>query len=148
MKKIIIFTIFCAILFSCSSDVDNSNKQLLVRIENLSGEWYIKDVINPDGTKTPYVNICPPNINYVVFKTYHSIDYFQSINCNETYSYESCYDFYFMGNVITGCSTLFDGTISSLTATKMQIDYNETRSFPYLDNGLSNAIGITLVRKE
>lgn len=136
-----------ALFFSCSND-DDSNLQL--SWETISGDWRIKEVINADGTKVPYINLCSSTPDKVKIYGYPKMEfYYHSPNCFEGIE-EQCDDFTFSpeNRTIGHCDDLINGEVTTLTRTIMQIDYNEERSFPFDYNNLNIASGIVLEKIE
>lgn len=147
MKKTILFLAIIATTFSsCSSD--NGDGNLEVNIENLSGTWYIKEVIQADGQILPYINMCAGNRDYVKFYNYYKTEYhYKYTDCIPVILY-SCTDYYFTEDgVIHNCNNLLDGTVSVLTNKTMRIDYSEIKSFGLPDNNLQSAKGIILSKE-
>jgi hypothetical protein len=66
MKKAILLLIALTTLISCSKDDDNNpNGNLEVNLKNLSGRWYTKQTILPNGSVIPYTAACPTKRDFV-----------------------------------------------------------------------------------
>jgi hypothetical protein len=148
LKKITILIATITLLISCSSDGDSSNSQLPLTLANISGNWNVKQLIKPDGTKIDYINLCATQKDYIKFYTYFKMEFYYHGNDCIPSIQESCTNYYFLeNNLISNCNNFVNGAVSSLTATEMQIDYGTTINFPYGYNNMASAKGIILVRE-
>jgi hypothetical protein len=148
IRQIVLVVLVCnCFATSCNDDTDEDNK-LPLTVENIVGNWNIKEIIKPDGSKVEYVNLCATTKDRNEFNYASQIKFYQtSPDCTYTGVMESCSNYYFMEYNLNNCTNLVNGEISTLTATEMQIDYGEVRTFSYLDNGLNSAIGVVLVKE-
>jgi hypothetical protein len=147
MKKIIGILFAVGTLFSsCSSDNDNEN--LPLTLDNISGNWYIKAVVNSQDIEVEYLNSCSSKRDYVQFYTYFKMEFHQFYdNCNPQYMGTSCTNYSFLeGNIISNCNNLINGKVKVLKSKEMVIDYEEIRNFGMPDNNLTSAKKIILYR--
>ncbi|WP_155960708.1 hypothetical protein [Flavobacterium daejeonense] len=150
--KLIASVVMVLISFACSKTEDETGveKQLEINNYNLSGIWYIKSVIKSDGSIVEHNNICTSkrdyiqiNSNYVIFNFVYQAD---CININNV----GCGSFFLdsKAKTITGnsCSSPFEGKISNLTASVLQIDYSEVKDLMFLNEPF-NCKGVILSRQ-
>jgi hypothetical protein len=150
MKKTFLFVAvaLATILWSCSSNDDTAEKQLPFNYETTTGTWYFKSIIKADGTIMDHANYCPKQRDSVVFSegnrmylfTHYSCKLFQvDVNCN-TLIFNS------NTNKISACNDFINGTVSQLTADKMQIDYDKPMDLSYYSDP-KDCKSIILTRK-
>jgi hypothetical protein len=149
MKKIILLTsvVFAIMLFSCSKDDDNTPKQLPITYKNISGKWFISQVILPDGSIKAHTGYCPTERDYVVITEFPKIrSTMYGTNCLGSNT-NWCNDFFLhpITNTISSCDILFDGTIVELTDSKMKIDYGSTKTV--FASTITNANGVIFSRQ-
>lgn len=140
--KLILSVVVVAILFACSKSENETETepQLKISYNNLSGIWYIKSVIKSDGNIVDHNNVCTSKRDYIQINTSSSNAIFNFVyqadcaNINNV----GCGSFFIDntdGKTIKGisCSSPFEGVISKLTTSKLQIDYNEARNLMFLN---------------
>jgi hypothetical protein len=145
-KTILILTTIGMLLSSCSSDDGSDN--LLLSLNNISGNWYIKSIINSQDIEVEYSNSCSSQRDYIQFYTFYKMEFHQFFsNCNPQSIGTSCTNYYFLeGNIISNCNNLINGKVKVLKTKEMVIDYEEIRNFGMPDNNLTAAKGIILYR--
>lgn len=130
MKKTILLLVVVLSFIACSkSDEDNSEKQLEVNYQNMTGDWVYTTVIKTDGSQMPYEHWCSSNKDYAHIITNTKITaYFYNPVCS--YQVYNCDNYYFNGNRIISCYDAFeDARVTSLTATTMKLEYDEDTVF-------------------
>ncbi|MFM9988358.1 hypothetical protein [Flavobacterium sp.] len=147
MKKLLILLSVVSIILSCSKkEDDNIPAQIPVNYKTVSGKWYFSQVIMPDGSIVAHTGICPAQRDYVTITEYPKIN--SAIYYSDCLSYDTsgCIDFYLNSNtkIISSCNTLFNGTITELTDSKMRIDYGSTKHV-YVST-IGNANGVIFSR--
>ena len=151
MKK----TILCigialtTILWSCSKDENNSDKQLPLTYENITGVWYFKSVITADGTIIDHKNSCTKQRDSIVFKNTFFVTIFTHYSPCSTYRQDaSCATLALdsKNRVIENCIDFVNGTVSKLNENQMQIDYKKPMDLQYYSDP-ANCKGIILTRK-
>lgn len=151
MKKTIlcIGIVLAAILWSCSRDENNGDKQLPLTYENITGVWYFKSVITADGTIIDHKNSCAKQRDSIVFKNTFYVTLFTHYSPCSSYRVDaSCATLALdsKNRVIENCIDFVNGTVSKLSESQMQIDYKKPMDLNYYSDP-SNCKGIILTRK-
>lgn len=139
--KLILSVVLVVILFACSKSENETEKepQLKVTYNNLSGVWYIKSVIKSDGNIVNHNNVCTSKRDYIQINTNSSTVIFNFVYQADCASVNNvgCGAFFIDmdGKTIKGnsCSSPFEGVVSQLTASKLQIDYSEAKNLMFLN---------------
>ncbi|MNX96978.1 hypothetical protein D3C86_1293240 [compost metagenome] len=152
--KLIMSVVVVVILFACSKSENETETepQLKITYNNLSGVWYIKSVIKSDGTIVNHNNVCTskrdyihinPNTSNNIFNFVYQAD---CVNINNV----GCGAYFLDSDTKTiignSCSSPFEGVISQLTASKLQIDYSEAKNLMFLNEPF-NCKGVILSRQ-
>lgn len=138
MKKIILLFTVAIALVSCSkSDDDNSEKQLALNYQNMSGTWILSSIILADGSTVAYQGQCSTLNDYFTLNTQTDIkEYHYNNGC--TISSGSNFissGYFFEGNLVKNANGVFsDARITSLTSNTMRIEYDDVDSFGYFSN--------------
>jgi hypothetical protein len=151
MKKTIlgIGIVLATILWSCSKDENNGDKQLPLTYENINGIWYFKSIITADGTIIDHKNKCAKKRDSIVFKSTFFVNLFTHYSPCSTFKVDaSCATLALdsKNRVIENCNSFVNGTASKLTENLMQIDYKTPMNMDYY-GGPTNCKGIILTRK-
>lgn len=151
MKKTILFIgiALATILWSCSKEDNTGEKQLPVNYQTIMGTWYFKSVIKADGTIVDHTNQCAKQRDSVIFPQTGYMWLLTHYNTCVLFKVDSgCNRFSLDSNTkaITNCNTFLNGTVSQLTDSKMQIDYNQPVDLSYYADP-SSCKGIILTRK-
>jgi len=129
MKKTILLLLTTIVFVSCSKNDDNSEKQLNLTFQNMSGVWNFKSYIKPNGETVNYVGQSATLIDHAEILPTAKITtsfYYP----NGVAQIEPCYGYYFDGNRIKNCLQVFDDArVTSLTSTSMKLEYDTPRSF-------------------
>lgn len=144
MKKTILILVTIFTLMSCSKD-DEKSDALEVTKPNLWGKWYFSEVIQPDGSRTPYVHQCATERDYIIFTTLGDIVFYHhDTNCT-SYNPVGCTDVNLVGNRIIDCGSTYSGTVT-LTTNTFKIDYDEVEFIGYTVNNFTEAKGIIFTK--
>lgn len=140
--NLIFITLF--FLFSCSKEENSENKNLPLTTENIKGTWYLKQVVKADGTIVNYNHVCSTKKDYLEVDAFTVFRYYKYYsNCTDT---ELVYgpDTYITTTNIVNSGSEFDGVVTKLTKTELEISYGETRSVANFPQNFYDCKGIIL----
>lgn len=145
MKKTILMITFLALAIGCSKDKDETEDIITFGDERMGGVWYMNKVIKPDGAIEDYIHSCSTSKDRVEMSLYDFKEYYNSINCEEFYSNNSCQPIITNFTTVTGCNFKYNGTYT-LSGNTLSVDYGEVRFFGSVDNNFEYAKGLILTR--
>lgn len=149
MKKNSICLLLLMLSVLSCSDSNDSNNDPALSAQALSGIWYVKDVIKPDGTIEPYIHSCSTQRDYAEFFNFGKIQFhYNNVDCTSLITADGC-DSFILNNdtgVLSVCSNMFQGTITEFTDETLRIDYTEEEFFGYTDNNFQSGKGIIFSR--
>jgi hypothetical protein len=128
---------------SCSKEENTQSKNLPLTTENITGIWYLKKVIKPDGTLVDYKNVCESKKDFLEITPFTIFRYNKNYaNCIDVDI--SVKDPYITTTNIVGYGPEFDGVVSKLTKIDLEISYEETRYITNFPQNFSECKGIIL----
>lgn len=143
MKNIIL--ILCAaFIMSCSNDESSSLK---VTRNNIEGTWYFSEVVQPDGSRKPYISSCESIPDKIVITQTNLFITITASDCEFESLYQCAYRLNVEPRKITVCYPYVDGTVKSLNRTTLEIQYDNIQHFGREENNFDLAAGVVF-RKE
>ena len=111
MKKTFLLLVVTLSFFSCSKSDDNTENQLDINYQNMSGKWYLSSIILADGSTVPYVGKCSTlkdnNVLTQLTQIYEYHYYNTCIDASSGYQTISSDGYYFQGNLVKNANGIF-----------------------------------------